>query len=103
MLSKYEIFVETSIRFSIQVFGWMLTTDHEIYARYDRSFLNVTLSSFIKDFETYNLCQGLTIPDPKAMLTVKKRCIPKKFSFHNYNEQSDPRFGKQLTFLNILI
>ena len=47
LLPKFELFVEPCLKFSLRVFGWMLTNDHEIYTKYNRSFLNVTLSSFI--------------------------------------------------------
>ena len=41
---KFEIFVDQSLSFTvIRTFGWMLSEDHELYAMYDRSFLNVTL------------------------------------------------------------
>ena len=46
LLPKYEIFVEPSLRFTLRSFGWMLEKEHELYTRYDRSFVNVTLSNF---------------------------------------------------------
>ena len=85
MLPKYEIFVEPSLRFTLRIFGWMLEKDHELYTRYDRSFVNIT-SNFLKDIDNYTLCQGMKIPDPKATLTLKKHIIPKQFFFAEYKE-----------------
>ena len=51
LIPKYEIFVESSLRFSLRVFGWMLTEDHDIYTKYERSFGNVTLTSFIQELQ----------------------------------------------------
>ena len=88
VIPKFEIFVEPSLRYTVRVFGWMLTKEHEIYTMYDRSFSNVTLSDFISQLGNYYLCPGLVIPDPKFNLTVKKHIVPKIFSFHDYDEQS---------------
>ena len=94
LLPKYEIFVEPSLRFTLRIFGWMLEKEHELYTRYDRSFVNVTLSNFLKDIDNYTLCQGMKIPDPKATLTLKKHVIPKQFFFAEYKEDSDSRVSE---------
>ena len=93
LLPKYENFVEPSLRFSIRVFVWMLDKDHELYTRYDRSFLYIliTLSKFLKDIENYTVCQGIKIPDPKAALNLKRHVIFKVFSFSEYTENSNSR------------
>ena len=65
-LYKYEIFVESSLRFSLQVFGWMLTEDHDLYTKYERSCGNVTLTSFIQELQQYFFCNGIDIPDSSA-------------------------------------
>ena len=94
LLPKYEIFVEPSLQFTLRIFGWMLEKDHEIYTRYNRSFLHVTLSNLLKDIENYKLCQGLKVPDPKTALTLKKHVNPKQFCFVTYNEDSDSRVSQ---------
>ncbi len=43
LLPKFEIFVDPSLQFSLGVFGWMLTEDHDLYGKYERSLANVTL------------------------------------------------------------
>ena len=91
LLPKYDIFVEPSLRFTKRVFGWMLDKDHELYTRYDRSFLHITLSNFLRDIENYALCQGIKIPDTKAALNLKKHVISKIFSFSEYTVNSNSR------------
>ena len=88
LIPKYEIFVEPSLRFTLRIFGWMLTDGHELYQEYSRSFSHVTLSSFINDIEEYVLCQGITSPDQNAAIYIKKHVIPKSFSFPEYSEKS---------------
>ena len=86
-LPQFEIFVESSLHFYVRVCGWMLTDDHELYKKYERSFANSTLSDFIQDIEQYILCEGVTIPDPKISANIQKHVIPKTFSFLEFLNQ----------------
>ena len=56
--SKYQIMSYQRF-FTIRVFGWMLMDGHELYTKYQRSFLNVTFSKFIVDLAQLQLCNGI--------------------------------------------
>ena len=56
------------------VFGWMLMDGHELYTKYQRSFLNVTFSKFIVDLA--QLCNGIQTPDPVKALDFQKHRVP---------------------------
>ena len=93
LLPKFEIFVDSSLHFSLRVFGWMLTKDHDLYEKYERSFANVTLSNLIQEIEQSLLCKGVDIPDPKAAANIQRHVIPRKFSYLEFQQScSPPRF-----------
>ena len=69
VLPKYEIFVESSLRFTVTVYGWLLMDDHDLYKKCTRSFSNITLSNFVKERDQYVLCPG------HEKLTVKSENI----------------------------
>ena len=78
VLPEFEIFVGQDLSFSVQIFGWMLTEDHEIYSMYERSFFNVTLSNFIHQLKEFILCNGITVPDSSKELNCQIHVLPKK-------------------------
>ena len=80
ILPKYEIFVDDSLQFTLRVFGWILSEDHDLYKQYSQSFLNVTLSTFIFLLERYVLCKGIQVPNISKELQFQKHVIPKKFN-----------------------
>ena len=84
VLPKFEIFVEDSLYFTIRVFAWMLMDSHELYTKYQRSFLNVTFSKFIVDLAQLQLCNGIQSPDPVEALDFQKHCVPKTFDYFSY-------------------
>ena len=95
LLPKFEIFVECSLRFSIRVFGWMLTEDHDIYDKYERSFANVSLTSIIQELQQYTFCNGIDIPD--SSVAFQRHVIPRKFFFLQYQDSSpQSRYNQQL-------
>ena len=99
LLPKYEIFVEPSLKFSLRVFGWMLTDDHDLYGKYERSLTNVTLSNLIQEIEQSLLCKGIYIPDAKATASIQRHVIPRKFSFLEYQQSSSQKRWLQDEFL----
>ena len=99
LLPKFEIFVDPSLRFSLRDFGWMLTEDHDLYGKYERSFANVTLSNLIQEIEQSLMCKGIDIPDPKATASVQRHVIPRKFSYLEFQQSSSPRRFLQDEFL----
>ena len=99
LLPKFEIFVDPSLQFSLRVFGWMLTEDHDLYGKYERSFANVTLSSLIQEIEQSLFCKGVDIPDPNTTASVQRHVIPRKFSYHEFQQSSSPKRFLQDEFL----
>ena len=88
LMPTFEIFTDQSFSFSLRVYGWMLSDDHELYVTYNRSFLNVTLSKFLTHLI---LCDGITTPDPEKKLNSQKYIIPKMFSYFEYQQLSYKR------------
>ena len=88
IIPKFEIYVESSLVFTIRVFGWLLNNDHEIYVKYERCFSNVTLSNLVKDLCSYTLCCGSNLPDEQSTMYVQKHVIPCKFSFLDFIKSS---------------
>ena len=75
---QLEIYVDTTLKFTVRVFGWVLPQDHLIYTENERSVKNVTLSSLMNDIEAFKLCGGL---QNTAIMkhAFRAHCIPKKF------------------------
>ena len=102
VLPKFEIFIDQSLSFSLRVYGWMLNEDHELYAMYNRSFLNVTLSNFIQQLENYVLCDGIITPDPNKEHSFQKHIIPKVFEYCDYQQlQFKPRLHQDEYYRSI--
>ena len=91
VLPKFEIFVEPSLQFSLRVFGWMLTDDHDLYRKHENSLLNVALSNLIHEIDQFLLCKGVNIPSPKALLGIQRHVIPITFSYLKHQQTSSPR------------
>ena len=92
VIHKFQIFIDQSLSFSLSVYGWMLTEDHELYVMHNRSLLNVKLSNFIQRLENYVLCDGITTPDPNKECSFQKHVIPKIFNYSEYQQlQFKPR------------
>ena len=47
LLPKCEIFVDSSLQFTLLVFCWLLSNDHDLYMKYETAFLTVNLFNFI--------------------------------------------------------
>ena len=58
LMPKFDIFIDSSLAFSLLVFGWLLAEDSSIYKDYTRSLRNITISDLIKRIEGQVLCQG---------------------------------------------
>ena len=81
LLPESEIFVDLALRFSLRVFGWLLTDDYDLYRKNGRSFANVTLSNLIQEIEQSLFCKGIDVPGVAAAALVQRHIIPKTFSF----------------------
>ena len=88
VMPKIQIFIDQSLSFSLRLYGWMLTEDHELYVMHNRSFLNVTLSNFIQRLENYVLCDGITIQIKNAVfksMLFQKYLIILSINNHSLN------------------
>ena len=95
VIPKFEFFVEPSLTFSARVYGWMLTDDNTVYTKYGRSFVNITLSAFVKELLKYDVCEGVGLPDESSNLYLNKHVIPNKFSFDDYQKsEKKERFSQ---------
>ena len=88
VIPKFEIFVDQSLSFTLRVFGWTLNDDHDIYEKFQKSLCKVTLSNLIIEIERSIFCEGIGIPDPNKVLSFQKHCLPKKFNFVEFQENS---------------
>jgi len=60
------------------VFGWVLSTDHDIYNTNKKSFGNINLSSLIKCVEIYyNICNGIDATDVSNSANVNRHIVSK--------------------------
>ena len=92
ILPKFEIFIESSLRFTVRVYGWLLMDDHDLYKKHTRSFSNITFSNFVKELDQYVFCPGLEKLTMKSE-NICKHVIPKKFSIISYmSTQPQQRF-----------
>ena len=70
VLPKFEVFIDNTLTFSLRVYGWMLSQNHELYSKFNKSFHNVTFS-YVRQFI---LCKGISTPDPEKLLNCQKTC-----------------------------
>ena len=103
ILPKYEIFVDDSLRFTVRVFGWILSEDHDLYKQYSQSFLNVTLSTFTFLLERYVLCEGIQVPNISKGLRFQKHVILKKFNYHGYQQLAFKPHLNQISISALII
>ena len=48
MIPKFQLIIDTELRYTLIIFGWLLPEEHTIYKEYERSLQNVTVSELIK-------------------------------------------------------
>ena len=70
LISKFQVFADTSLYFALRVYGRMLPDEHTIYTKYNRSLFNITLTALINEILTFDICGGLTRPKDYIFLTV---------------------------------
>ena len=58
--SKFDIYVDDSLSFTIRCLNWTIPDNHEIYQFYKRSIDNVTISNLILALQKYRICDGLS-------------------------------------------
>ena len=87
LLPKFEIFVDQSLSFTFGNIQSKIPELHELYAKCDRTFNNITLSKFILQMTQYTLCIGFTTLDPSISISFQKHVIPKKFNYLEFQQK----------------
>ena len=59
MIPKFQLIIDTELRYTLIIFGWLLPEEHTIYKEYERSLQNVTVSELIKRIVQFKLCEGV--------------------------------------------
>ena len=57
LIPNYQIYVDISLAFSIQIYGWFLNDDHQLYKDCKRTFSNITLNELLGKLQTVQLCK----------------------------------------------
>ena len=84
LISKYQIYVDISLAFSIQIYGWFLNDDHQLYKDCKRTFFNITLNELLAKLQTLQLCKGIELFEIKQADNVQKHVIQKKIRYQQY-------------------
>ena len=86
VLPQYELYITSDFYFTIRVFGWKLPDTHSIYKSYFRTIQNTTVSRLVQDIDlNYELCQGITPPELKNAIQLKKHTLTKKYKLQDEN------------------
>ena len=56
---KFRIKIDDSLAYTIQIFGWLLPEDHELYKTCKISIKNITISNLIFELNNVNICIGI--------------------------------------------
>ena len=60
MIPKFQLVIDSELRYTLIVFGWSLLDDHIIYKEFERSLENVAVSNLVNRIEQFKLCKGVT-------------------------------------------
>ena len=85
ILPMFEIFIDSSLSFTVRVNGWLLPDDHLIYKENLRSVRHLTLSRLMLLLEGHGICQGIEQLSMHFSSTVK-HVLPKHFDMFSNEE-----------------
>lgn len=74
-LPPFEIFIDQSLSFFIRVFGWRILDEHSVFAPYENSVKNITLSNIIAVLKQYKLCPGISNQEVINSPIIEHHCI----------------------------
>ena len=77
MPPEIEIVIDDSLGFTIYVYGWLLSEDHELYTANLRSITNIAVSDLVKGIATQSICPG--VKPSKFSSSIVHHVIPKSF------------------------
>ena len=80
ILPPFEIYIDQSLSFFIRVFGWRISDEHSVFAPYENSVKNITLSNIILVLKQYNLCPGISNHEVRNSPNIERHCIPHIFT-----------------------
>ena len=80
----YQIYVDISLAFSVQIYGWFLNGDHQLYKDCKRKCFNITLNELLAKLQTLHLCKGIELSEIKEADNVQKHVIQKKMRYQQY-------------------
>lgn len=55
MLPEFELMIDDSLGFTISVYGWLLSEDHEIHTTNLKSVCNITVSELLRNINSLYL------------------------------------------------
>ena len=102
LVPKYELCIDDSLGYYISVYCWQLPTDHPLYTVNERSMRNITVSSLVKDLQSYPVCSGISM-SLSSQHTIN-HVIPKCFDPHKLVDASDSEesLGYHFVEMNII-
>ena len=79
IVPKFEIHIDSSLGFSVRVFGWLLPDNHQIYIEGRRSVRTLTLTNLMHLVSGYNICKGVNRACSTPNDSIKEHIIPKHY------------------------
>ena len=91
IVPKFEIHIDSSLGFSVRVFGWFLPCNHQIYIECRRSDRTLTLTNLMHLVSGYNICKGINRACSTPNGNTKEHIIPKhyKISDEDYDASTN--------------
>ena len=80
MLPFQEIFEDSISNFTARVHSWVLPDNHALIQLNGTFCNNFTLSNFIERLSSYQLCNGISLPDTRKKFNFLKYVLPKVFN-----------------------
>ena len=80
LLPFHEISGDIFSNFTARVHSWVLPDNHELIQLNGTFCNNFTLSKFIERLSSYQLCNGISLPDTRKKFNFLKYVLPKVFN-----------------------
>ncbi|XP_065068883.1 uncharacterized protein LOC135694124 [Rhopilema esculentum] len=100
-IPKFELCVDDSLGYYIQVYGWLLPEDHPLYTVNHRSMRHITLSNLVADIDGYRICTGLSIKI--ASQHTVNHVVPRKFDPLSIEQDIQYRSSEYCRSINCLL
>ena len=91
---KFEIYVGSNLNYLIRYYEWVILRNHEVYSKYESTLNNISLSNLILQLETYQECQGITLPENQQAIHT----VSKKFDFLNHKWSASQNLCNQIFY-----